>query len=242
MIFGGTNWGNLGHPGGYTSYDYGSVIKEDRTITREKYSELKLEANFLMVSPGYLTATPAINATQIYTDSPDIAITPIFGNGTASGSFFVIRHTDYASLASTPYRLTLPTSQGNLVIPQTNRSLTLNGRDSKMMVTDYDAQGTTLLYCTAEIFTHQSLANGKKVAILYSGPNEFNEFAVEVPSSHFRVIEGGRELSKLESASSTSLILGWPASTARTIVEMGELTVYLLGKSSVTYVHGFSRG
>ncbi|KAK8111988.1 putative beta-galactosidase A [Apiospora kogelbergensis] len=213
MIFGGTNWGNLGHPGGYTSYDYGSVIKEDRTITREKYSELKLEANFLMVSPGYLTATPAINATQIYTDSPDIAITPIFGNGTASGSFFVIRHTDYASLASTPYRLTLPTSQGNLVIPQTNRSLTLNGRDSKMMVTDYDAQGTTLLYCTAEIFTHQSLANGKKVAILYSGPNEFNEFAVE-------------------SASSTSLILGWPASTARTIVEMGELTVYLLDRNS----------
>ena len=25
QIFGGTNWGNLGHPGGYTSYDYGAV-------------------------------------------------------------------------------------------------------------------------------------------------------------------------------------------------------------------------
>lgn len=25
MIFGGTNWGNIGHPGGYTSYDYGAV-------------------------------------------------------------------------------------------------------------------------------------------------------------------------------------------------------------------------
>lgn len=25
QIFGGTNWGNLGHPNGYTSYDYGAV-------------------------------------------------------------------------------------------------------------------------------------------------------------------------------------------------------------------------
>ncbi|KAK6849720.1 beta-galactosidase [Apiospora arundinis] len=231
MIFGGTNWGNLGHPGGYTSYDYGSVIKEDRTITREKYSELKLEANFMVVSPSYLTATPAVNATQIYSDNSDIAITPMINNSTASGSFFVVRHTDYTSLASTSYKLTLPTSQGSLVIPQTNHSLTLNGRDSKIMVTDYDVQGTTLLYSTAEIFTHQSMANGKKVLILYYGPNEFNEFAIKKPAPHFRVIEGGTELSRFESGS-RSLVLGWPASTTRTIVEVSDLTIYLLDRNS----------
>lgn len=37
------------YEGGYTSYDYGSAISENREITREKYSELKLEANFLKV-------------------------------------------------------------------------------------------------------------------------------------------------------------------------------------------------
>jgi hypothetical protein len=25
MIYGGTNWGNIGQPSGYTSYDYGAV-------------------------------------------------------------------------------------------------------------------------------------------------------------------------------------------------------------------------
>jgi hypothetical protein len=37
------------NPGGYTSYDYGASITENREIYREKYSELKLEANFLKV-------------------------------------------------------------------------------------------------------------------------------------------------------------------------------------------------
>jgi Glycosyl hydrolases family 35 len=48
MIFGGSNWGNLGHPGGYTSYDYGAVIAEDLSVSREIYSEAKLIVNSIM--------------------------------------------------------------------------------------------------------------------------------------------------------------------------------------------------
>lgn len=44
MGVGGTNWGNLGYPEGYTSYDYGAPITELRTVERENYSELKLQA------------------------------------------------------------------------------------------------------------------------------------------------------------------------------------------------------
>lgn len=51
MTYGGTNWGNLGYPGGYTSYDSAAVIAEDRTIAREKYSEAKLQANFFQYLP-----------------------------------------------------------------------------------------------------------------------------------------------------------------------------------------------
>ena len=50
LTFPGTNWGNLGHPGGYTSYDYAAVIDESRGVAREKYSEAKLEANFIQAS------------------------------------------------------------------------------------------------------------------------------------------------------------------------------------------------
>jgi hypothetical protein len=80
MIFGGTNWGNLGHAGGYTSYDYGAAISEDRTLTREKFSELKLEAQFLKVTPAFLSISVGTVSTGIFANG-DIATTPMMGNG-----------------------------------------------------------------------------------------------------------------------------------------------------------------
>jgi len=150
MTYGGTNWGNLGHPGGYTSYDYGAVIAEDRTVTREKYSEAKLEANFLRASPDYLTAVPMIGKNGSYVNTDAIATTPVIGNATG---FYVVRHAYYNSTESTDYRFTVPTNKGSVSIPQLSSTLTLNGRDSKIHVTDYDVGGNHLLYSTAEIFT-----------------------------------------------------------------------------------------
>lgn len=150
MTYGGTNWGNLGHPGGYSSYDYGAVIAEDRTVAREKYSEAKLEANFLMASPAYLTATPLNGSNGSLVNTDLIATTPVIGSPTG---FYVVRHADYYSTDSTDYRLTVPTRKGNISIPQLSPTLTLNGRDSKVHVTDYDVGGTNMLYSSAEIFT-----------------------------------------------------------------------------------------
>ncbi|KAF4918181.1 putative beta-galactosidase E [Colletotrichum viniferum] len=42
MTFGGTNWGNMGHPEGYTSYDHGASIRENRGIDRENTPELQV--------------------------------------------------------------------------------------------------------------------------------------------------------------------------------------------------------
>ena len=151
MTYGGTNWGNLGHPGGYTSYDYGAPISEDRTVTREKFSEAKLEANFLKVSPAYLTANPSNSSTNgSFVNTDAISTASLVGNVT---SFYVVRQATYNTLASTDYRLIVPTSQGTISIPQLSDTLTLNGRDSKIHVTDYDIGGSTVLYSTAEIFT-----------------------------------------------------------------------------------------
>lgn len=144
--------GNLGHPGGYTSYDYGAVITEERTVEREKYSEAKLIANFFQSSPAYLTAVAQnnSNANGSYTDNGAIATTALFGNET---NFFVIRHAAYNTYDTTDYHITLPTSKGNLTIPQLGGSLSLHGRDSKVFVTDYDVGGVSMLYSTAEVFT-----------------------------------------------------------------------------------------
>ncbi|KAK4691078.1 hypothetical protein P7C71_g5850, partial [Lecanoromycetidae sp. Uapishka_2] len=95
MTYGGTNWGNLGFPGGYTSYDYGAVIAEDRTVTREKYSEAKLEANFLKASPAYLTAIP-MNATNAsFANTNAITVTQLKGNNSA---FYIVRHINVTNL------------------------------------------------------------------------------------------------------------------------------------------------
>ncbi|KAI1333569.1 glycoside hydrolase family 35 protein [Xylariaceae sp. FL0016] len=232
MIFGGTNWGNLGHPGGYTSYDYGSVLKEDRTITREKYSELKLQATFLQSSPGYLTATPGTNSTTLYSDSSDIIVLPLFANETDfSSSFFIVRHTNYSSLASTQYRVTLPTSQGDVTVPQTNQSLTLFGRDSKMMVADYDVQGTLLLYSTADIFTHQKSGN-KTVLVLYANAGEYNEFTIKGSRGSITEVEKGASYTVAGGNSSEFVTVGWTASAQRSVVQVGNISIFMLDRNS----------
>ncbi|KAL1962756.1 hypothetical protein VTN77DRAFT_9210 [Rasamsonia byssochlamydoides] len=152
MTYGGTNWGNLGYENGYTSYDYGAAIAEDRSIWREKYSEQKLQASFLKVSPAYLTATPGNAADGSYTSTDAIAVTPLFGNGTRT-NFYVVRHADFTSTANTTYRLSVSTSAGNVTIPQLGGTLSLNGRDSKIHVTDYDVGGINLVYSSAEVYT-----------------------------------------------------------------------------------------
>lgn len=119
-------------------------------MSREKYSEAKLEANFLKVSPAYLTATPGNASNGTFTDTAAIATTQLKGIMT---NFYIVRHAAYNSLNKTTYRLTVPTNAGNLTIPQLSRELTLNGRDSKIHVTDYNVGEYTLLYSSAEIFT-----------------------------------------------------------------------------------------
>jgi hypothetical protein len=224
MIFGGTNWGNLGHPNGYTSYDYGAVISENRNVTHEKYSELKLEAHFFKVSPGYLTATPGDSSvTGVYSPSTDVSITPLIGT---SGSFFVVRHTVYTTTASASYTLNLPTTSGNVSIPQLGGSLTLSGRDSKIHVTDYPVGSYALLYSTAEIFTWKNFG-AKTVLLVYGGPNEQHELAIKSSTKKWTADEGLTVASK-----NGNVVVNWQVTTTRRILTVGDLEVYIVDRNS----------
>jgi hypothetical protein len=225
-IFGGTNWGNLGHPGGYTSYDYGSPISESRNITREKYSGFKLIGNFLKVTPSYLDILVGNASTTAYTSTTDLTVTPLVGQKTPS-SFYVIRHTDYTSLASTNYTLKVSTSAGSLQLPQLGGTLSLNGRDSKIHVTDYPAGEYNLLYSTAEVFTWKAFSKNT-VVVLYGGPDEHHEFAVS-STSDASVIGGSTAGVTIKSADN-SVVVAWDVSTDRRIVQVGNLLVLLLGE------------
>ena len=186
MTYGGTNWGNLGHPGGYTSYDYAAVIREDRRVDREKYSEQKLQANFFKVSPAYLTAARGSASNSTWTSSQALTVTPATSNTT---NFYFVRHAKYNTLDSVTYKLNVHTTAfGNITVPQVNgTSLTLSGRDSKTHVSDYDIGGATLVYSTAEVFTWHKY-DDKTVLVVYGGPGETHELALAVTG--LEVLEG----------------------------------------------------
>lgn len=226
MTYGGTNWGNLGQPGAYTSYDYGAVIKEDRTLVREKYAEAKLLGQFIKASPAYLEATPGNLTNTTYTSTTAISTTPILGNTT---NFYVIRHSDFTSRDSTDYTFTVPTSVGNVTIPQLGGTLTLNGRDSKFHVTDYNVGGHNLIYSSADIYTHGA-TGGKRVLILYAAAGEKHEFAFPAKLGK-PTIEGDSSTVKIETVGSANAVQ-WEVTQERKVLHYGSnLDVYLLWRN-----------
>lgn len=191
-------------------------------MDREKYSELKLQANFLKVSPGYLLTSAAnSSSTGVYNTNSDILITPLLG---PNGSFFVSRHSDYTSLESSSYTLSLPTSLGTISVPQLGGFLSLKGRDSKVHVTDYPVGDSKLLYSTAEIFTWQVFDN-KTVLVVYGGPDELHELAI-LGVTDGTVLEGDGVIIQQTNGSS---VAQWQTSSERKIVQFGDLFVYILG-------------
>ena len=231
MTYGGTNWGNLGHAGGYTSYDYGAVIKETREVDRDKYSEAKLIANFLQASPAYWTAWAQnnTNANGSYTGNDALAVTALLGN-TTDTNFYVIRHAAYNSRETTPYLITLPTSSGNLTIPQLGGSLSLQGRDSKFHVTDYDVGGLNLLYSTADIFTWKQYGH-KRVLVVYGEDGDTHELAVS-HGGHVHTVEGDKACVRSGRANGDAIVQ-FDITSERKVVELGcGLTVYMIDRNS----------
>ncbi|KAF5675342.1 beta-galactosidase [Fusarium circinatum] len=225
MTWGGTNWGNLGHSDGYTSYDYGAAIKEDLTITREKYSEIKLQGQFLRVSPNYAIAEASNFTTSKYTDNTNIAVTALTTK--KDDAFYVVRHADYRTTDSASYKLKVKTSAGTLTIPQLGGSLSLHRRDSKIHVVDYPVGKFELLYSTAEVFTWKVFGD-KTVLVLYGGADEVHEVAVK-GQEKLKVVEGDDV--KIEKKKGSG-VFQFKTSTKRRVVQAGSLYIYLLDRNA----------
>ncbi|KAK7048172.1 beta-galactosidase [Favolaschia claudopus] len=157
MLFGGTNWGSIAAPVSYTSYDYGGGINENR-VAGPKMNEMRLQGLFLRVSRDLLAANLLANGTN-YTTSPLIHTAELRNPDTAAG-FYVMRHDSSPSTALTVTQVTVQTSLGPQLIPQTGQ-LTFNGRESKILVTDYvfGRSQNRILYSTAEIMTWTTIDN-----------------------------------------------------------------------------------
>ncbi|KAF7541462.1 hypothetical protein G7054_g527 [Neopestalotiopsis clavispora] len=239
MMFGGTNWGNLGHPLGYTSYDVGAAIDENRQVNREKYSELKLQANFLQVSPAYLTTVPSEGVFGVFTNNSDLVTTQLAATE-SNGAFYIVRHADWTTQSTAHYTLSVTVGGRNLTLPQMGGSLSLPGRDSKIHVIDYDVGGIELEYSTAEIFTWKKSAS-KTVLVLYGGAGETHEFAVPSYLGMPVSVEGdGVQYTQI----SGSVVVQWNVESSRRVVHFGNsLEVHLLWRNEAYqyWVHDLQR-
>jgi hypothetical protein len=90
MMYGGTSWGNLPFPGVYTSYDYGSPIRESRALS-EKFEHLKLLGLFLRSVPEFYHTDVASVSTLTSSNQQPLVVTHL-RNPVSHTSFYFIRH------------------------------------------------------------------------------------------------------------------------------------------------------
>ncbi|KAI0765993.1 glycoside hydrolase family 35 protein [Irpex lacteus] len=180
MLFGGTNWGQTAEPTVYTSYDYGAGINENRVAT-PKMNEMRLQGFFLRSSRDLLASNLLGNGTN-YTSSPLIHTAELRNPQTNAG-FYIVRHNSSPSTDLTTTQLNVTTSAGPLTIPR-NGSITIDGRESKILVTDYvfGTHQTRILYSTAEIFTWTTIDQTDYI-ILYAPTGQSVEATLTFPGA-----------------------------------------------------------
>ncbi|MEW2048768.1 beta-galactosidase [Streptomyces sp. NPDC005476] len=171
MTYGGTNWGWLADPNAvYTSYDYGAPINESRQLT-DKYQEFK-RLGYMANSVTSLARTDRAEA-PTPTDQAlriDRRVNPDDGT-----QFFTVRHADTRVKDKDETTLSLKGADGDYPRVPQQGTITVDGRDAKLLVAGYDlGRSQRLVYSTSEIMTHARIG-GREVALLYGRAGESGE-------------------------------------------------------------------
>ncbi|KAI0747487.1 glycoside hydrolase superfamily [Fomes fomentarius] len=180
MFYGGTNWGGINYPGAYTSYDYGAAIKETRLLW-EKYDEMKRQSLFIRSSPQF-RKTDWIGDTNsgipgVSLAGPDAFATYLRNPDSGTG-FVIVRQGNSSSTDKITFSVTVPSLHGQLSLPQTFGAIELNGRQSKVLITDYSfGQRGAVLHTTASIFFAGTI--GSRDVLFVSGdPDQSHEISL----------------------------------------------------------------
>ncbi|KAI0688987.1 glycoside hydrolase family 35 protein [Cytidiella melzeri] len=230
MTFGGTNWGNLAEPTVYTSYDYGAPIREDRTLS-SKYSEIKLQTNFLHASPDFLVATRFGNGTvgsgTSFSDNSRIYTTAL--SAPSGAHFYIIRQNSVTYTTAAEFTIEVNTTSGPLTVPRFSPNATLDARESQIIVSQYLFGSHALSYSTAEIFTWSTIS-GIDYLVLYAQQGHSIEVVVTGFHSAINAIKigGSTSIFARGGPSNTLIITGTPSSI--TTVSAGNVTVLIADK------------
>ncbi|WP_461061181.1 beta-galactosidase [Streptomyces pseudoechinosporeus] len=171
MAYGGTNWGWLADPNAvYTSYDYGAPINESRQLT-DKYQEFK-RLGYIVNSVTPLARTDKAEAPAPSDDALRIDRRVNPDDGT---QFFTVRHADTRVKDKDETTLSLKGVDGEYPRVPQQGTITVDGRDAKLLVAGYDlSEDQRLVYSTSEIMTHARIGD-RDVALLYGRAGEAGE-------------------------------------------------------------------
>ncbi|KAF3394323.1 putative beta-galactosidase C [Penicillium rolfsii] len=224
MVFGGTNWGHSAAPVVYTSYDYAAPLRETREI-QDKLKQTKLIGLFTRVSKGLLQTEMEGNGTG-YTSDASIYTWALRNPETQAG-FYVLAHSTSSSRAVTTFSLNVNTTAGALTIPD----IELDGRQSKIIVTDYEVgKASSLLYSSAEVLTYATL--DVDVLVFYLNIGQKGVFAFKnAPSQLTYKTYGNSNLTSTASSNGTQYSYTQGQGTTVVKFSNGNL-IYLLDKET----------
>lgn len=177
MAFGGTNWGNLAAPVVYASYDYSAPLRETREIGL-KFKQTKLLGLFTRVSKDLLKTEMESNGTGNAV-STDEVYSWVLRNPDNAAGFYVVQQESTPSRTVVRFSVNLNTSVGSVTVP----NVELNGRQSKIITTDYSVGAHSLLYCSADIATFGRFED-ETVVVLYLNAGQIGEFAFKQAPKH----------------------------------------------------------
>ncbi|KAJ7627198.1 glycoside hydrolase family 35 protein [Roridomyces roridus] len=233
MTYGGTNWGNMHCTTIYSSYDYGAAIAEDRTPT-PKLDELKLQAHFLHASPDYLLVGRVGNGTvgsgTAFSSSSDIYTTAL-ESPASKATFYFVRQVTNTKITDTDFKLRVNTTlEGEISIPKKG-NLTLAGRESKIIVTNYLFGKSKLEYSTAEVFTWATFDKVDTI-VLYALEGQYVEIAVEVSTLLPIIIPTGSKTISAKLTGKTVTVSGTPSGL--TVITIGATRLIIGDKKTVS--------
>jgi len=169
MFYGGTTWGYLGYPGVYTSYDYGSPLRE-WTNLGPRYDASKRLMFFCTATQKILTKTDRCN--EIVEASNPALLFRARKNPDSETVFIFLRNMDEKKAQHT--RLNVKLNAEIYKIPEDAKTIHLLPRGMKILCVNYPLHSGKLLYSTSEILTIEQ--QGKlETVVLWGNPGESGE-------------------------------------------------------------------
>ncbi|TDL23060.1 glycoside hydrolase family 35 protein [Rickenella mellea] len=223
MTYGGTNWGNLAEPTVYTSYDYGAPIREDRTLS-PKFNEIKLQSHFLHASTDFVLSTMTSADTSL-SDKGQVFTTAL--SSPSGVGFYVVRQNDNAITTRTDFQLKMNTTAGVVTVPQFGGTNSLEGRESKIFVTNYPFGSNKLAYSTAEVMTWTTI-DKTDIVVLYALAGHTIE--ASIPTTAQKVTVSGSTSVTAKVSNGSVVINGSPSGAS--VITFGSAKVVVFDKAT----------